>query len=265
MWTAGGYTLVRSIPDDAELVLDHGPLGMAPNFGHGHADALAIHVSIGGVAALIDPGTCCYGGEPRWRSYFRSTAAHNTVTVDGLSQAKESGPFLWSAPYSCRLLHAALGPDGGAILIACHDGYRSQGVVHYRAVKIVPGFILVLDRLEGTTPHGLALHWHFAGEARAVDGTYGLDAVRGFRCKATGGEPRVLYGSEVPRAGWRSERYGQRQPISTLELRSNGTLPHEFSTGIALPSSGEWPDLEAETRRLGRLMATVCSSAAGGS
>ncbi|MGH7004303.1 MAG: alginate lyase family protein, partial [Alphaproteobacteria bacterium] len=130
LWSGGGYSIIRSANDDSELIIDHGPLGLPPNFGHGHADALAVQLRIGGEPVLIDPGTFSYGGDARWRNYFRGTAAHNTVTVDGRSQAKPAGPFLWSTSYACRLIHADSKNDRSAVVVARHDGYESIGVVH---------------------------------------------------------------------------------------------------------------------------------------
>jgi hypothetical protein len=254
LWSAGGYTLVRSAADRAELVFDHGPLGMPPNFGHGHADALALELRLAGEPVLVDPGTFGYGGEARWRSYFRSTAAHNTVTVDGRSQAKEAGPFLWADGYRCELLHLAVEPDRAAILVARHDGYAGLGVSHIRAVKIAPGFLLVLDRLEGDGVHELCLRWHFAGPLSAAGGEFVPDGIAGFRCIAAGGSARILAGCEAPPAGWRSRRYGAKEPIGTLEMRREGALPHAFVTGFALPSGLGAKDLDKEARALARLL-----------
>jgi hypothetical protein len=226
---------------------------MAPNFGHGHADGLSLQLRIGGAPALIDPGTFGYGGEARWRSYFRSTAAHNTVTVDGRSQAKEAGPFLWATSYTCELLHLALEPERAAILVARHDGYEPFGVRHTRAVKIVPGFVFVLDRLEGAGAHELCLRWHFAGAVRAADGAHVLDGPAALRCIAAGGAAQLFAGSETPPSGWRSDRYGVKQPVSTLELRCFVKLPHEFATGFAL-AAGNGGDLELQARALGQLL-----------
>jgi hypothetical protein len=44
---------------------------------------------------IVDPGTYCYHREPRWRNHFRSTAAHNTVVLDGADQSEMLGPFMW--------------------------------------------------------------------------------------------------------------------------------------------------------------------------
>jgi hypothetical protein len=50
-----------------------------------------------GVDILADPGTYGYHGEPAWREWFRSTAAHNTVELAGVNQAESGGPFLWNS------------------------------------------------------------------------------------------------------------------------------------------------------------------------
>jgi hypothetical protein len=63
---------------------------------HALADALALVVGHDGVDILANPGTYCYHGEPEWRDWFRSTAAHNTLDIAGASQSKSGGPFLWS-------------------------------------------------------------------------------------------------------------------------------------------------------------------------
>ena len=44
-----GYSIIRGQEQSGlELLLDHGPLGMAPSFGHGHADALSVILRVGG-------------------------------------------------------------------------------------------------------------------------------------------------------------------------------------------------------------------------
>jgi hypothetical protein len=250
LWSGGGYSMVRLRDAEAELVFDHGPLGMAPNYGHGHADALAIHLSVRGIPALIDPGTYAYGGEVRWRSFFRSTAAHNTATVDGLSQAREAGRFLWAAPYTSHLAEAALVPDGAATLVASHDGYTSLRVRHTRAIRMAAGSVVVIDRLTGTGVHEIVLRWHFGGPVRRDGEAYVLPAIPGFRCWASGGTAQIIEGSEAPPGGWRSERYGQKEPVATVALRWFGDLPHEFVTCFALPDDGCAPAFDRDVQGL---------------
>ena len=93
----GGYFILGEdfeTPREVRLVADAGPLGYLAIAAHGHADALAFTLSVGGKPILVDPGTFSYSSQP-WRRYFRSTAAHNTVVVDDRDQSEYGGSFLW--------------------------------------------------------------------------------------------------------------------------------------------------------------------------
>jgi len=126
IFAKSGYTVLRG-SNDLVFTLDHGPLGMAPLYNHGHADALSVTLHIKGAQILIDPGTYRYNGVPEWRRYFKGTRAHNTVTVDGRDQANQETSFIWSRQYDARLLKHKQ-TDEGVYLHASHDGY-TQPVV----------------------------------------------------------------------------------------------------------------------------------------
>ena len=94
-----GMVILRSRPQDGPEIwcrCDGGPHGFLSIAAHAHADALSLEVRHDGVDILADPGTYCYHGEPPWREWFRSTAAHNTIEIGGVSQAESGGPFLWT-------------------------------------------------------------------------------------------------------------------------------------------------------------------------
>ena len=94
-----GVTLLRTDGDNEIWCrCDGGPHGYLSIAAHAHADALSVEVRYGGVDILADPGTYCYHGEPAWRSYFRSTIAHNTVELGGRSQSSERRPVHVAAP-----------------------------------------------------------------------------------------------------------------------------------------------------------------------
>jgi hypothetical protein len=68
--------------DDLYCVYTCGELGvMDQSCVHGNADALSVDISGYGETLLIDPGRYIYEGP--WRVWFKSTSAHNTITVDG--------------------------------------------------------------------------------------------------------------------------------------------------------------------------------------
>ena len=94
-----GLVLLRSREEDGPEIwcrCDGGPHGFLSIAAHAHADALSLEVRHDGVDIFADPGNYCYHGEPAWREWFRSTAAHNTVEIGGVSQSESGGPFLWN-------------------------------------------------------------------------------------------------------------------------------------------------------------------------
>ncbi|MEM7082657.1 MAG: alginate lyase family protein [Pseudomonadota bacterium] len=89
-----------------QVIIDHGPLGMKPSYGHGHADALSIVASLDGRAVLCDSGTAAYAGEnASHRKRLRSCAAHNTVQIENGDFARQLSPFMWDHAYRCRCRH----------------------------------------------------------------------------------------------------------------------------------------------------------------
>lgn len=70
--------------DTAALVFFAGKPGPSYMLGHAHCDLLSFELSIAGEPTIVNSGTYAYQSE--LRPYFRSTAAHNTATVDGDEQ-----------------------------------------------------------------------------------------------------------------------------------------------------------------------------------
>lgn len=237
-----GYSTARmeSAPH-YEVLFDHGPLGMLPLCGHGHADALSVCLRVAGRDLLIDPGTCSYGGDPYWRVYFRSTAAHNTVTVDGLDQAVQETPFIWSQAYRCELLRSER-KAGVFRALGRHDGYSRlpEKVLHWRGVVLRSGCgLLVWDYLDGEGSHDVELRWHVRDSAADSAGIWllGADtflAIDGDRAIS------VLEASTDPPGGWWSPRYGVRESGRTLRSVASGPLPVELITRI-YPRGNVWP------------------------
>lgn len=152
----GGYTVIREtvVGHRAMIVFDHGPLGFSSIAAHGHADALAVWLHVDGVPVLIDAGTGHYASSGTWRERFRSTAAHNTVTINDFSQSLTAGAFNWRHQAKTRVTAFSGGRDW--VITARHDGYaRRFGVEHERTLRRVDGGFAIEDRLIGRKP-GLA-------------------------------------------------------------------------------------------------------------
>ena len=245
-----GYYILGSDFDGAHevrVLFDAAPLGYLSIAAHGHADALSFTLSVCGVPLLIDSGTCAYHTERAWRDYFRGTAAHNTLRVDGLDQSVSAGPFLWSHHANARSLECALGPTRQRLL-AEHDGYLrlDDAVVHRRELAYEPAALTltVTDRLECNARHFVEIFWHFppdctvelrAGTARASLGGVGLELSWPATLDA-----RVARGNEAPIEGWTSTRFGERNPAATLVLsgRVEGDWQAITTIRILIPASG---------------------------
>ncbi len=209
---------------------DGGPHGFLSIAAHAHADALSVEVRHGGVDVLADPGTYCYHGEERWRRYFRSTLAHNTIEIAGRDQSTSGGPFLWSRHARTRALDLTINGDGETgIWCAEHDGYTrlDPPVRHRRTVRLFAAArqLEIIDEVEtsGTYPLRLAYHLgptiELARQAHRADLSW--TSGDGTPTFATLLLPEILEwspgrGNMEPVLGWYSSHFGEKQPTTTL-------------------------------------------------
>lgn len=226
----GGYVILGEslhAPEEFRATVDCGSLGYNRIAGHGHADALAVQVSWGGVQMLVDPGTYCYNAAPHLRHFFRGTHAHNTLVVDDCDQSEYGASFLWLRDVTCTVVSDDT--MGGRSIHASHDGYTrlTDPVTHHRRVTLRDdGSLLVEDWLDCARPHGVELLWH-----APVGATFGLEGDRGWlltvRDRAlrmtiespSSCETSVIEGRESPPQGWVSTRFYQRAPAPVLSAR----------------------------------------------
>lgn len=245
VFPSGGYAVMRSgwDPESHQAIVDIGPIGCPVSGAHGHADLLSIQCSIFGEPCLVDAGTCSYTGEPQWRDFFRSTAAHSTVMVDGVSQAEPEGPFGWRRQPRVRLREWHSTPEFD-FLDAEHDGYLTleDPVVHRRRVIFVkPGYWILVDDLSGAARHQVDLAFQFG----ALDVTLGTHPwaraqtpnghvlwVSPFPSAAA--HPSLRSGELAPPRGWISREYGQRHPAPMLIYSFAVALPWRIVT-LLLP------------------------------
>jgi hypothetical protein len=224
----GGYYILGcdfETGSEIRLVADAGPLGYQSIAAHGHADALAFTLSVGGMEFLIDPGTYTYHTQGPWRQYFRGTAAHNTLRVDGRDQSQSGGNFMWlrKAVAGCRLWRSSPERD---LFEGWHDGYMrlSDPVLHRRRITVDKRArrVVVEDTLRMSGAHEIELFFHCSERCRVDSVPDGYALSQGSATlvlrppQAEGAASRVYRGSLAPILGWVSRRFDEKQPAPTI-------------------------------------------------
>lgn len=148
-YSDSGFYVVRDSwdPESNFLLIDCGEHGFL-NCGHAHADALSFVLSFKGKPMFVDSGTYSYESDPAAREVFRSTRAHNCLTVNGASSSVPSGPFSWKSRAVSTLLKWS--DDSDLICFqGTHDGFARFGVEYQRKIWFSrrggPGFFELRD------------------------------------------------------------------------------------------------------------------------
>lgn len=221
----GGYVVLGG--GKCHLVFDAGPLGYLGIAAHGHADALSFCLAVDGEWWLVDPGTYAYHSDPAWRSYFRGTAAHNTIRVNQEDQSRIGGSFMWLKKANAWI-DGLEKKEGIQIVKAHHDGYAHLGLVHRRELRlsVSGGQLDVVDTLQGNLDQKefAEIHYHFAPEVEIKPGpaehcwtaTWAGRRDRLFIYTDPRWKYEVLKGETDPIAGWYSPALEEKVPSSTL-------------------------------------------------
>lgn len=228
------------------VCVDAGPLGFLSIAAHGHADALSFTLNFDGHPVFIDPGTYAYHTDLPWRQYFRGTAAHNTIRVDGLDQSEPVGAFSWKSKARCRIL--SWQPDScPCMLKAEHDGFvQRSGVMHRRTFILDRKKLILEDKLDGSGRHDIEwrLHVHPDWTITLNTADAVLTPITAPRQSESGPmtvrplklalDPKLKWrlGRASKDSGWYSPVFGCKLPAFTLIGQSQQPLPLELNNHI---------------------------------
>ena len=155
-------TQIGIVRDDADWYLLANP---AKSIGaHMHAGRLAFNFWYKGSPLLRDSG-CCNYDDPLLVSWYRTTKAHNTVIIDGKSDAATSADILWAAKretdnkivdfeqqhdYTFLRMHSPASEEvNGSV-----EWYRSLVLVHQK-------YLVLYDYFKAVGSHDYEILFHF--------------------------------------------------------------------------------------------------------
>jgi hypothetical protein len=238
-FAAGGYYVQRSgwgeggqaFADERFLIFDCGPLG---DGGHGHYDLLCVEIAAGGRPLVVDPGRYTYSeAAPNFRRWFKGTAAHNTICVDGLDQT----PYRRGKPKGPVATGRLLGRRTGGRL----DTLLGEAVspvydaIHRRRIVFVDGeYWVIEDRVEAPTPHRFDLRFHLTAAAQ------GRTTIDDAVVRAPG-FAIVVADPHRPslEAGWVAPRYGRKEAAPVVSVAVDGCREARFVTLVVPLADGE--------------------------
>jgi hypothetical protein len=219
-----GYFVMRDgwTSESNYLLFDCGPHGSL-NCGHAHADALSIDLAANGRTVLVDPGTYTYTGSKDLRDWFRSSRAHNTVTLDGESSSEPGGAFSWKSIANCSL-EKWISEERYDFVSGSHDGYRrlsDPASVTREILFLKRDYWIMRDVINASGEHRAEVCFHF-------DPRGDLD----IQCFG--------HGQWVEEEAWVSHCYGEKERakarIFAAQLKPNDEvvtflLPQKAETG----------------------------------
>jgi hypothetical protein len=242
----GGYA-VFSVPvrnDALRVLFKSGPFGYPRIAAHSHCDQLSVCAQLNGMELLTDSGTFCYHSDEAWRHYFKGTAAHNTIRVDGQDQAQYGGPFLW-ATHADGEMQELEKRDSGFRIAGVHYGYHrlKERVDHSRTVEVQQSapHLFVRDTLGSSAAHRYELIWNFGPDIELVRAVLpqsetvveivntckhaewilragNRDVARLVISSEHPFDVRMFHGDEHEPAGWYSRKFSERVPIHQLRI-----------------------------------------------
>lgn len=222
----------------AVLIFDHGPVGYLSIAAHGHADTLAVWLSVGNQPILVDAGTHKYHSDRVIRDAFRSTIAHNTLTLCGVGSSRPAGPFNWASKAKGRCVVVQDGPI--ARLVAEHDGFLTRfGLRHRRTIEFDGASqIVITDELLGDGDIGevtISFLLDPACEARLDGSSFHVSA--GGRSIARLGSTgplsaSITRGDTHSNLGWVSPSFGVLLPASCLLFQGKLDQPSVITINL---------------------------------
>ncbi len=157
----GNYHLSDSgyrkfVKEKYECIVDIGNIGPDYIPGHAHSDTFNFELYVDSKPLIVDSGSSTYEVNSK-RIKERSTAAHNTVEVDGLDQSEVWGGF--RVANRAKIISIK---EKQNFLSATHDGYKKRlGVLHQRQFIYSDDCIYIIDSIQSQKDHDAIFRLHF--------------------------------------------------------------------------------------------------------
>lgn len=260
-WPDTGYFAFPGVGPGDKLIVDAKPIGPDHLPAHGHCSLFSYELSIAGERFIVDSGVEEY--EPGlWRDFWRSTRAHNTLTVDGAEQAE-----IWAAfrvGQRTRLAESiCLKQNSSSLFMGVHKGFVGQRkpTFHRRLIAVLQeGFWMVLDEVFGEGRHRIDSFVHLAPNVDCrVEEKYAGVSTESVKMRLYPYRDHSVpactmsctRGQVNPIQGWYAPEFGERIPNSVLSFSSHLDLHARIGYLIA-PADREITSWNVKVSEIGK-------------
>jgi hypothetical protein len=206
---------------------------------HAHAGRLGFEIWHGGSPLLIDSG-CCNYDEPELVTWYRTTGAHNTVIIDGVTETATSSSVLWVPRRETpnRLSGLVPGNEISTVSMVSPPEEQTNASVRWsRRITLVKGrFAVISDSFEAAGEHSYEILLHFQPSELTADPSgrslkIKTDRVTEIFAADPAGEGRFVTGKGMVSIKGRSTD----APVASLNLRGKGSTESHL---LIIPSNG---------------------------
>jgi uncharacterized heparinase superfamily protein len=228
--------------DNNYLIFNCTGKGMNPDIDsflgtHTHSDHLSFELVANGKTFLVDPGSFVYTANANERFKFRSTAMHNTVCIDEVSQDNVQLNQLWG--FERNAIPKVLNWESNVNydkIIAFHNGYERliNPITHYRELHFDKHNTKweINDYFKGSGQHIYQCFFHFD---TGIDFEITEDTIY-TNCKDKN-NIQMKFSSNISFNLYKfdsyvSKSYGIKEASKSLKLEYSGTVLPEIKTEI---------------------------------
>ncbi len=144
-----------------------GSVGQNGKGGHAHNDQLSLCLKVRGIDVFVDNGTYTYTSNPELRNLYRSTAMHNTLSLDNMEQNEwansNKDDLFWLKSLKAKPKVIEITNNS---ITAEHVGF---GVKHTRTIKFHKNSIEGIDRIPNDLPK--KVHFYLNPNAKITSTT----------------------------------------------------------------------------------------------
>lgn len=207
---------------------------------HAHAGRLGFELWHAGTPLIIESG-CCNYDNPALVSWYRTTRAHNTVVIDGVTEAATSSKLLWVPRRETpnRITTWQPGEDVSLLTMVSPPEEPTNSSVRWtRTITLVTNAVAVIsDTFEAEGEHSYEILIHFPPAPVTVDQTRKALTVKSKSNTEVFPAYKELVNEIVLSTGLVSIGGTSREaPMASFVLKGKGTVHSHL---IVVPSTGE--------------------------